>query len=80
MRGCEDNVRRRHGLVGAELGGQVEAVHAGHLDVEEEQLWFGDAYEIDGLGCRHPFTHYVYFRFVSQELPELLTSEHFIIG
>jgi hypothetical protein len=73
-------VRRWHGCAGTDCGGKVETIHAGHLNVEEEQLWFGDAYEIDRLGSCHPFTNYVYFRFLSQELPELLTSEHFIIG
>jgi hypothetical protein len=80
MRGCEDNVWRWRGFAGTDLGGYIEAVHSGHLDVEEEELWFGDTDEIDCLGRRHSFPNYLYFRLVPQQLAELLTSEHFIIG
>jgi len=81
VRGCEDNMRFRHDVaVGTKLCGDIEAIHAGHLDIKKKQLWFGRTDQLDRLyGCG-PFAHDVYFGLVPQELAQLLSSKHFIIG
>ena len=75
VRGGEDNMRFRHDVaVGTELCGDIEAIHAGHLDIKKKQLWFGRTDQLDRLyGCG-PFAHDVYFRLVSQQLAQLLSS------
>ena len=80
MRGGEDNVGLWRKVAGTELGGDIEAIHAGHLDIKKEQLRFRGADQINGLGGSGTFPNNVYFRLVAQELTQLLSSQDFIIG
>ena len=80
MRGGEDNVRLGSEVAGTYLGGDIEAIHAGHLDVEKEQLGFGGAHQIDGLAGGGAFSNDIYFGLVAQELTQLLSSQDFIIS
>jgi hypothetical protein len=80
MRSREDNVRLGRDVAGTELCGNIEAIHAGHLDIKKEQLRFGGADQIDGLAGCGAFPNYIYFGLVSQELTELLSSQDFIIS
>src|ERR1700692_1771044 len=79
MRRGEDDVGLGRDVAGTELGGDIEAVHAGHLDIKKEQLRFGGAHQIDGLAGGSAFPNYVYFGLVAQELTQLLSSQDFII-
>jgi hypothetical protein len=80
MRRGEDNVRLRCHFAGTKLCSDVEAIHAGHLDIKKKELRFGGADQVDGLAGGGAFSNDVYFGLVSQELTQLLSSQHFIIG
>src|SRR5258705_9414246 len=80
VRGGKDDVRLWVEVAGTQLAGDIEAIHAGHLDVEKEQLRFGGADQIDGFAGSGAFPNHVYFGLVAQELTELLSSQDFIIS
>ena len=72
IKGNVPNVRER--LV------KIPMPEVGISAITEAELRFGGADQIDGLTGGGAFPNHIYFGLVSQELAELLSSKHFIIG
>ena len=55
--GREDDARQGWSSRRRELADDIEAIHIWHANIEEEQIWFGSAHQIDRLCCGGAFAN-----------------------
>jgi hypothetical protein len=76
--GGEDDLRTRELLV-EELLDDGKAVEAGHLDVEEDEVWLVETYEVDGLDAVGALSEDFDAAGFFEEVDELLAGEGFVV-
>ena len=58
----------------------IESIHAGHADVEEDEVGVDGAGELDGFGSGCTFAGHLAVGLIAKKAAQLLAREYFVIG